>query len=85
MSRIVDVLVAGSGMAGLVAALTAASQGKKVRMLTTGMGSLAISGGNVDVLAYADGRYVSDPWAGMALCLPNIRTGLWARNVYAKP
>ena len=67
MSRIVDVLVAGSGMAGLVAALTAASQGKKVRMLTTGMGSLAISGGNVDVLAYADGRYVSDPWAGMAL------------------
>ncbi len=67
MSRTVDVLVAGSGMAGLVAALTAASQGKRVRMLTTGMGSLAISGGNVDILAYAGGRYVSDPWAGMAL------------------
>ena len=67
MSRTVDVLVAGSGMAGLVAALTAASQGKKVRMLTTGMGSLAISGGNVDILAYADGGSVSAPWAGMAL------------------
>ncbi len=67
MSRTVDVLVAGSGMAGLVAALTAASQGKRVRMLTSGMGSLAISGGNVDILAYAGGRYVSDPWAGMAL------------------
>ena len=67
MSRIVDVLVVGSGMAGLVAALTAASQGKKVRMLTTGMGSLAISGGNIDLLGYVDGKYVPDPWAGMAL------------------
>lgn len=71
MSRIVDVLVVGSGMAGLTAALTAASQGKKVRMLTTGMGSLAISGGYIDLLGYVDGKYVADPWAGMAL-LPAV-------------
>ena len=71
MNRIVDVLVAGSGMAGFMAALTAASRGKKVRMLTTGMGSLAISGGSIDLLGYVDGRYVADPWAGMAMLPAN--------------
>ena len=67
MSRIVDVLVVGSGMAGLVAALAAADQGRSVRLLTTGMGSLAISGGSVDFLGYADGRFASDPWQGLAM------------------
>lgn len=67
MSRIVDVLVVGSGMAGLVAALTAAEQGRSVRLLTTGMGSLAISGGSVDLLGYADGRLAADPWQGMTM------------------
>ena len=71
MNRIADVLVVGSGMAGFVAALTAASRGKKVRMLTTGMGSLAISGGTIDLLGYADGKYTADPWAGMALLPAN--------------
>jgi|GEM_PF-5499457 Anaerobic glycerol-3-phosphate dehydrogenase len=67
MSRIVDVLVVGSGMAGLVAALAAADQGRSVRLLTTGMGSLAISGGSVDFLGYADGRFAADPWQGLAM------------------
>ena len=67
MSRIVDVLVVGSGLAGLVAALTAAEQGRSVRLLTTGMGSLAISGGSVDFLGYADGRFAADPWQGLAM------------------
>ena len=67
MSRIVDVLVVGSGLAGLVAALTAAEQGRSVRLLTTGMGSLAISGGSVDFLGYADSRLASDPWQSLAL------------------
>lgn len=67
MSRIVDVLVVGSGLAGLVAALTAAEQGRSVRLLTSGMGSLAISGGSVDFLGYADSRLASDPWQSLAL------------------
>ncbi|QCC85385.1 anaerobic glycerol-3-phosphate dehydrogenase subunit B [Desulfovibrio desulfuricans] len=67
MSRIVDVLVVGSGMAGLMAALTAAEQGRSVQLLTTGMGSLAISGGSVDFLGYADGRLAADPWQSLAL------------------
>ena len=67
MSRIVDVLVVGSGMAGLVAALVAADRGRSVRLLTTGMGSLAISGGTVDFLGYADGRFAADPWQGLAM------------------
>ena len=67
MSRIVDVLVVGSGMAGLVAALAAVDQGRSVRLLTTGMGSLAISGGSVDFLGYADGRFAADPWQSLPL------------------
>lgn len=67
MSRIVDVVVVGSGMAGLVAALAAARQGCSVRLLTSGMGSLAISGGSVDFLGYAEGRFAADPWQSLAL------------------
>ena len=67
MSRIVDVLVVGSGLAGLVAALTAAEQGRSVQLLTAGVGSLAISGGSVDFLGYADGRFAADPWQSLAL------------------
>ena len=65
MSRTIDVLVAGSGLAGLMAALTAAQDGRSVRLVTDGMGSLAISGGCVDLLGYAGGRRLDDPWNGM--------------------
>lgn len=70
MSRIIDVLVVGSGLAGLVAALTAAREGRSVRMVTDGMGSLAISGGCVDLLGYAGGQRLNDPWSGMDLLPP---------------
>lgn len=66
MSRIVDVLVVGSGMAGLTAALAAARQGRSVRLLAAGMGSLAISGGTIDLLGYVNGKAVDNPWQGMA-------------------
>lgn len=70
MSRIIDVLVVGSGLAGLMAALTAVREGRSVRMVTDGMGSLAISGGCVDLLGYAGGQRLDDPWNGMALLPP---------------
>ena len=70
MSRIIDVLVVGSGLAGLVAALTAAREGRSVRMVTDGMGSLAISGGCVELLGYAGGQRLNDPWSGMDLLPP---------------
>ena len=70
MSRIIDVLVVGSGLAGLVAALTAAREGRSVRMVTDGKGSLAISGGCVDLLGYAGGQRLNDPWSGMDLLPP---------------
>ena len=54
-----DVLVAGSGMAGLVAALAAALRGKSVRIATRGAGGLAISGGCVDLLGYIDNAVVT--------------------------
>lgn len=66
MSRKTDVLVVGSGLAGLMAALTAAREGCQVRIITRGMGSLAISGGSLDLLGYAAGQRLEDPWSGIA-------------------
>ncbi|MBQ9453270.1 MAG: anaerobic glycerol-3-phosphate dehydrogenase subunit B [Desulfovibrio sp.] len=65
MNKIADVLVVGSGMAGLVAALSAAQQGCSVRLLSAGMGSLAICGGTIDLLGYVQGNAIADPWQGM--------------------
>ena len=45
-----DVLVIGAGMSGLVAALAAARRGRKVTVLSRGVGALAIGSGCVDVL-----------------------------------
>lgn len=67
MSRTTDVIVVGSGLAGLMAALAAARQGREVRVISEGMGCLAIGSGCVDLLGYApDGAYVDDPWVAMA-------------------
>ncbi len=46
------VFVVGMGMAGLMAAYTAAQKGKKVTLLGTGMGALSIASGCIDVLGY---------------------------------
>lgn len=62
MMKPTDVLVIGSGMAALIAALSAAKRGKSVQMATRGAGALAIGGGCVDLLGYLDGKPVSgDP------------------------
>ena len=66
MSRTTDVIVVGSGLAGLMAALAVARQGRTVRVASEGMGCLAIGTGCVDLLGYApDGSSVEDPWASL--------------------
>lgn len=71
MNKTNDVLIAGSGMAGLMAALAAASRGASVAVVSEGMGCLAISGGNIDLLGYdAKGALLDDPWEGIK-SLPN--------------
>lgn len=62
-----DVLVAGNGMAGFVAALAAALRGKNVRIAARGSGGLAISGGCVDLLGYVGDTIVTgDPVQAVA-------------------
>ena len=47
-----DIVVIGSGLAGLTAALAGARQGKSVTMLTYGSGSLSLNSGVIDLLGY---------------------------------
>lgn len=65
MNRKADIVVVGSGLAGMSAALTAAQSGKKVTLLTHGVGTLAISSGCIDVLGYLNGTRVEDPFESM--------------------
>lgn len=58
VSRTTDILVVGSGMAGLMAAIVASGQGKRVTLLSRGCGSLNIGSGCVDVLGYVNGQPV---------------------------
>lgn len=58
VSRTTDILVVGSGMAGLMAAIVASGQGKRVTLLSRGCGSLNIGSGCVDVLGYVNGQAV---------------------------
>ena len=58
VSRTTDILVVGSGMAGLMAAIVASEQGKRVTLLSRGCGSLNIGSGCVDVLGYVNGQAV---------------------------
>lgn len=62
MSRKTDVIVVGSGLAGLMAAYMAGRANLKVRILSEGEGALAIGGGYVDVLGYANGKRVENPF-----------------------
>ena len=58
VSRTTDILVVGSGMAGLMAAIVASGQGKRVTLLSRGCGSLNIGSGCVDALGYVNGQPV---------------------------
>lgn len=72
MNKTTDVCVAGSGLAGLAAALAAASQGKKVHVISEGMGCLAIGGGSIDVLGYNNiGQPLASPYDGFMYLDPN--------------
>lgn len=67
MSKSTDVIVAGSGLAGLMAAYAAAKNGARVKVVSEGMGCLAISAGCVDLLGYdTEGKRLIDPWSGIA-------------------
>lgn len=71
MSRTTDVIVAGSGVAGLMAAWAAANAKCRVRVISEGMGCLAISAGCVDLLGYdANHNPVVDPWEAMKTLPP---------------
>lgn len=54
-----DVIVAGAGFSGLVAAATAASRGRRVLVISKGAGALTIGGGTVDLLGYMDGKSIT--------------------------
>lgn len=61
-----DVVVIGGGMAGLMAALASAKDGKRVKLLTYGEGTLPLNSGVVDILAYdAHHQYVENPIAAI--------------------
>lgn len=65
MSKATDILVIGSGMAGLMAAYAAINQNCNVRVMSEGMGCLSISGGCIDLLGYADNSLLQNPWDGI--------------------
>ena len=51
-----DVLVVGTGLAGLSAAVRLAQSGARVRVLAKGVGATHLAGGTIDVLGYAPER-----------------------------
>lgn len=55
-----DILVVGAGMAGLMAAVTAAKSGLSVSVLSEGAGVISIGSGAVDFLGYVNGKKITD-------------------------
>lgn len=55
-----DILVVGAGMAGLMAAVTAAKSGLSVSVLSEGAGVISIGSGAVDFLCYVNGKKITD-------------------------
>jgi glycerol-3-phosphate dehydrogenase subunit B len=60
-----DVVVVGTGLAGLSAAVRAAEGGARVLVLAKGVGATHLAGGTIDVLGYAPDR-VERPGEGVA-------------------
>ncbi|MCR5563275.1 MAG: anaerobic glycerol-3-phosphate dehydrogenase subunit B [Desulfovibrio sp.] len=65
MNRKTDVIVIGTGLTGLTAALAASRFGASVRLIATGAGALSISNGCIDLLGYVNGTLVEAPFAVM--------------------
>jgi glycerol-3-phosphate dehydrogenase subunit B len=64
-----DLLVVGAGLSGLMAAHTAAQAGLKVKIVNKGLGALHWSAGTIDVLGYTSGtdlQEVQRPLEGVA-------------------
>jgi len=63
-----DVLIIGAGLAGMMAAITAARAGERVHVIATGMGAQHWSAGTVDVLGYLPGERqpLSSPFASLS-------------------
>ncbi|MBQ7456392.1 MAG: anaerobic glycerol-3-phosphate dehydrogenase subunit B [Desulfovibrio sp.] len=61
-----DVVVIGSGLAGLTAAIACAECGCNVTVACNGQGIIAISSGCIDLLGVIEGKVCDDPWAAMA-------------------
>ena len=55
-----DILVVGAGMAGFMAAVTAAKSGLSVSVLSEGAGVISIGSGAVDFLGYVNGKKITD-------------------------
>ena len=71
MSKKTEVLIIGSGIAGLMAACAAAKKGVRVKLVSDGMGCLAISGGSIDLLGYdRDGKRLKNPFSGLSALPP---------------
>jgi glycerol-3-phosphate dehydrogenase subunit B len=74
-----DVIVIGSGVAGMTAALASAQQGKSVTLLTYGASSLSLNSGLIDILAFDDEhKAVKSPLEGiksLPACHPYSKIG----------
>ncbi len=61
-----DVVVIGNGVAGLMAALVSADEGKKVTLLSYGAGTFPLNSGVIDILGYDEqGKAVNNPSEGL--------------------
>ncbi len=67
-----DVIVAGAGFSGLVAAAAAVRRGRRVLLISKGGGAVSIGGGTIDILGYTGRDPVDgDPFAAMERLAPN--------------
>lgn len=67
-----DVVVIGNGVAGLMAALVSADEGKKVTLLSYGAGTFPLNSGVIDILGYDDaGKAVASPIEGIGQTAEN--------------